>query len=53
MKLNGTAKAILGRRLSKQQQAQIDDAPESYRLGALWRTLKYGHPWPKHRGRRK
>lgn len=53
MRLNGTARAILGRRLTKQQHALVEAAPDFCRLGAFWRTLKYGHPWPKNRNRSK
>ena len=53
MRANGTARAILGRRLSGRQLAMVEAAPELHRLGAFWRTLKFGHPWPRHQKTRR
>jgi hypothetical protein len=52
MTLNGTTQRILTRPLSEQQWRQVDAAPPKFRLGALWRTMKFGHPWPRHRNGR-
>lgn len=52
MRLNGTTRAILRRRLSPAQLRTIEALPQHLRLGALWRTLKFNHPWPRHRVRR-
>jgi len=49
MRLNGTTRAILKRRPSRKQWDTIEGLPEHLRLGALWRTLKFNHPWPRHR----
>ncbi|MFW5883126.1 MAG: hypothetical protein ACOCVG_02050 [Verrucomicrobiota bacterium] len=49
--LNGTTRAILRRRLTREQERRIASLPESLRLGALWRTLKYRDPWPRQRRR--
>jgi hypothetical protein len=51
MRLNGTTRAILRRRLSPAQARTIEALPQHLRLGALWRTLKFNHPWPRHRAR--
>ena len=47
--LNGTTRAILRRRLTREQERLIASLPEDLQPGALWRTLKYRHPWPRHR----
>lgn len=52
MEANGTTRAILRRPLSRKQWQTIEELPEHLRLGALWRTLKFNHPWPRHRTRR-
>jgi hypothetical protein len=51
MRLNGTTRAIIRRPLSRQQWRTIEALPQHLRPGALWRTLKFNHPWPRHRGR--
>jgi hypothetical protein len=51
MRLNGSTRAILRRPLSRQQWNTIEAIPDHLRLGALWRTLKFNDPWPRHRGR--
>ena len=47
--LNGTTRAILRRRLSPAQKDVIEAVPGHLRSGALWRTLKFNHPWPRSR----
>jgi hypothetical protein len=49
MRVSGTTRAILRRPLSRKQWATIEMLPEHLRLGALWRTLKFNDPWPRHR----
>jgi hypothetical protein len=51
MRLNGTTRAILRRPLTNKQWNTVEMLPEHLRLSALWRTLKFNHPWPRHRGR--
>jgi hypothetical protein len=51
MRLNGTTRAILRRPLSRPQWQTIEALPQHLRFGALWRMLKFNHPWPRHRGR--
>ena len=53
MKVNGTTHAILRRPLSRKQWKTIEALPEHLRLGALWRTLKFNDPWPRHSVRKK
>lgn len=48
-RINGTTRAILRRRLTREQERLIDSLPEDLQAGALWRTLEYRHPWPRHR----
>jgi hypothetical protein len=48
MSINGTTRAILRRPLSRAHRRHIEQLPEHLRLGALWRTLKFGDPWPRH-----
>lgn len=47
--LNGTTRGILRRRLSPAQKDVIEGVPDHLRPGALWRTLKFNDPWPRHR----
>lgn len=48
-RFNGSTRTIMRRRITKHQWKAIDVVPERYRLGAIWRTLKYGHPFPQHK----
>jgi len=52
MKLSGTAHANLRKPLTPAQIQAIESVPAHHRPGALWRTLKFGHPFPRHRAYR-
>ena len=52
MRPNGTTRAILRRPISRRQWRILEGIPDHLRLGALWRILKFNHPWPRHRGRK-
>lgn len=52
MRLKGSTRAILRRPLTRQQLKTLERIPDHLRLGALWRMLKFNHPWPQHRGRK-
>lgn len=51
MKLNGTTHSIMRRRLTRGQYNELERIPQHLRLGAMWRMLKFGHPWPRHKNR--
>jgi len=53
MRPSGTTLAILRRPLSRPQWNTLERIPVHLRHGALWRTLKFGHPWPRHARRPK